>query len=41
MQGATILRKEFNQVLKTMNTRKIPDVNNIASELIQNEGPKI
>jgi len=41
MQGAVILREEFNQVLKTMKTRKAPSIDDITSELIQNAGTKI
>jgi len=41
MQGAVILKEEFNQVLKTMKTRKASGVDNITSELIQNAGTKI
>lgn len=40
-EGAPILREEFNQVLKSMKTRKAPGVDNVSAELIQNAGIKI
>jgi len=40
-EGSIILREEFNQVLKTMKTRKAPGVDNVSTELIQNAGTKI
>lgn len=40
-EDAPILREEFNQVLKSMKTRKAPGVDNVSAELIQNAGIKI
>jgi hypothetical protein len=40
-EGAPILREKFNQVFKTMKTRKSPGLDNVSTELIQNAGTMI